>query len=147
MQRLNKLRYDVGVKPSPAVRSPLGEAVRWAYTSANMRQADVARALGVRQGAVSDWAVGRFEPSLNTIRAIEECCGLEAGTILCRAGYVAPETALDFGGKVFRAREVVPDLSRPDVRRIWELDGLTEETRRYLVAELQATDDATQLVG
>ena len=129
-----------------AARSPLGEAIRWAYQQAGLKQSDVAKALHVHQTMVSQWTVGRVEPSLDQIRLIEQFCRVQIGAVLARAGYVSVEAALDHVKQVFRAGSVVPDLSRQDVREIMNL-ALPEHTKLNLVAHLQGDKDLTQAVG
>lgn len=128
------------------MRPALGEAIRHAYRAAKLKQSDLALALGVHQTMVSQWVVGRVEPSLEQVRSIERICRVEPGTILCRAGLVSAEAALDHVKRVLDARQVVPDLRRDDVRQIWH-SALPEDTRRQLVAELQGDEGFGEAVA
>lgn len=57
-----------------------------------MTQAELASEIGVTRAAVSAWVVGRAEPRLDKIRAIEDVLGLTSGSVVTRQD---PGTSLE----------------------------------------------------
>jgi len=60
----------------------LGSAISAARKSADMTQADLAAALGVRQGTVSRYEAGECLVSSVQLREIEKALGVEAGSLM-----------------------------------------------------------------
>lgn len=87
--------YGYTAKVLPLVRKssddrkvpPICAAIRRERDGANLTQAGLGERLGVQQGQVGKWETER-EPSLDTIRAIEDVLGLRRGQLLRDAGYV-----------------------------------------------------------
>lgn len=68
----------------------VGRAFRQAYEAADLQQKDIAVALGVDPATVSKWSRGLQRIELEYFPEIDKLCGVPLGTILRRAGYVAP---------------------------------------------------------
>lgn len=60
----------------------LGSAISAARKAANITQADLALALGVRQGTVSRYESGECCVSSVQLREIEKAIGVEAGSLM-----------------------------------------------------------------
>lgn len=69
---------------------PLGDAIRLTYRQAGLSQTDLAGVVGVHQTQISQYVLGRSEPSLATLAAIDEACDRPRGHIARLAGYVSP---------------------------------------------------------
>lgn len=77
---------------SSRVDRKLADAIRQAREQAGLGQAELATKLGVAQGSISHWEVGRSTPSLAQISALEKACRVPKGFVLRVGGYV-PEPA------------------------------------------------------
>jgi len=56
-----------------------------------MRQENLAGLLGTTQSSVSGWINGRYEPAAATVFTIENCLGLEPGSLSRPLGYLPVE--------------------------------------------------------
>ena len=74
----------------PDEKKALRTAIREARKIANLRQSDLAAALGLAgQSSVSKWETGAdVLPELPTLLAIDAACGLTPGYVLARAGLI-----------------------------------------------------------
>lgn len=70
--------------------APLAQLIRSAREAAGLSQEQVAKAVGVSQGAVSMWEVGQSRPALNRISRIADVLGIDDGE-LTRAAQVQYE--------------------------------------------------------
>lgn len=59
-----------------------GRAIRTARAWADLKQAELGRAVGVDTSSVSLWETGAREPRLARLEAIAGACGLEAAVLL-----------------------------------------------------------------
>jgi transcriptional regulator with XRE-family HTH domain len=80
------------MSPQAPQTRDLATAIRQTYEQAHITQVQLATAIGATQGMVSRWARGEVAPDLDTIAAIESCCGVPRGQVLRLAGYVAEVT-------------------------------------------------------
>lgn len=66
----------------------LTAAFRHACEQAGVTQEQLAERLGVHQTTVSTWLLGKAQPPLRHLPAIDELCGQPKGHVLRLAGYV-----------------------------------------------------------
>jgi transcriptional regulator with XRE-family HTH domain len=56
-----------------------------------MKQEDLAQMLGTTQSSVSGWINAKYEPAAATVFTIEQCLGLEPGSLSRPLGYLPVE--------------------------------------------------------
>ncbi len=74
-------------------RLAFGRLLADALKTRRMKQEDLARRLGTTQSSVSGWINGKYEPAAATVFGIEQCLGLEPGTLSRPLGYLPVEPA------------------------------------------------------
>ena len=87
-------------------------------TGKGMKQTDLARQLGVTQGALSGWENENYEPDIKALKKMSEIFGVSVDFILCLTDEPASEGAAD---------ETLVALSAPK-----GYDRLTEDERREI---------------
>ena len=89
MPRLEYVQVDTAAdSPHPEGVPPICAAIRQAREEANVTQDELARRIGRTQSTVQKWEAGR-QPTLDTIRRLEEALDHRRGQLLRLAGYVA----------------------------------------------------------
>lgn len=90
MNKTKRTRTRAQLQQQRLRQQRLGDAIRAARKHAGLTQAELGKAIGgVPQKALSRWENGLAGVDFDIIFDIEHALGLEAGTLLAEAGYVA----------------------------------------------------------
>lgn len=82
------MTVDAGGGLGAERRRAFGEALRMAMTSRGYTQEALADAIGVKQGAVSQWVSGTRQPPLDTTFELERLLGQRPGALTRHLGYL-----------------------------------------------------------
>lgn len=72
-------------------RRRFGRLLADAMKVRGMKQEDLAGMLGTTQSSVSGWINGKYEPAAETVFTVEQCLGVEPGTLSRPLGYLPVE--------------------------------------------------------
>ena len=72
-------------------RLSFGRLLAEAMKARGMKQEDLAGMLGTTQSSVSGWINGRYEPASATVFNVEQCLGLEPGSLSRPLGFLPVE--------------------------------------------------------
>lgn len=118
-----------------------GEVLRRCREAHGLTQADVAAALRVSDGIVSQWEIGRVAPRQNKVMRLDDLLGAD-GAILAAYGYASeltlPDDALEArlarleqqADKVAGLRRDVTALARQVRKLTATIDSVTARTER-----------------
>lgn len=72
-------------------RLNFGRLLSDALKARGMKQEDLARMLGTTQSSVSGWINGKYEPVAATVFGVEQCLGMDPGSLSRPLGYLPVE--------------------------------------------------------
>ena len=113
---------------------PIGENIKRLRESNNMRQEDLAQALGVTDGAVSSWEGGRVDPRMGKVRAMAMLFRVDVSDIIEDKKTLTPEGAGDY------------ELTEQDQALLEIFRGLSDEDKGRMLerAEILAAQNREQ---
>lgn len=124
---------------SDARRETFSTAIADAFAVGDVSRGEVAKSLGITEGAVSYWLAGQRVPGPDTVFALERLLGCAPGELSRHLGYV-PADAHQRAPEVVAAVQAC-GLSRESKERVIDLYRFLlhhEEEKARLAAELEA---------
>lgn len=107
----------------------VGALIREARKTVNVSQGALARALGIDQGAVSQWETGKNLASVERLRQVEQALNLTPGTLTQVVGFLPlPGNEADPIPPISAARDLAPE--KPLEARLQALEELVDRLLR-----------------
>lgn len=125
------MRQQVVRRGRKVSKTPFGTRLQQARQRAGLKQEEVARKFGVRQGTVSSWEHGEREPSADTIARLARLYGVTADWLLgLDIGKSPVEVAREIRSAAYRWARVLEETARQAEVDSQRAEQLQERLRR-----------------